>query len=297
MRIIEPKTRHQSRKKVAIKKRSHTRPLVIISGFIIISLLFLSLANSYKKTALNHQDVNATLATSIEVDSSKVAGVSDTNFNYLTGDEIQKLYEDIVYPNTAELTAPPDITGNTSADNRIRTIAESRGYQLRSVPKLPIVKTNEPGLGEDDLLQPKAFLSWKALKNKAERAGVPLKLNSGYRSIELQKSLFLSRLSSAGVDVAKISSGVVDDKIASVLLSTAPPGYSRHHNGYTMDFVCGNGQKSFKYTVCFDWLKKDNYKVAKSVGLLPSYPEGADTQGPEPEPWEYVWVGLQTLIN
>jgi LAS superfamily LD-carboxypeptidase LdcB len=296
MRIIEPATRHKSQKKVIKKKRTITRPLVIVSGFLVISLLFLSLANSYNKTAQKHQDSNATLATSIEVDSSKVAGVSDSSFNYLTGDQIQKVYETIVYPNTLDISTPPDITGIEAADKRIRTIAESRGYKLRSVPKLPIVKTNESGLVADDLLQPKAYLSWEALKRKAESANIPLKLNSGYRSIELQKSLFLSRLSSAGVDASKIASGNYDDKIATLLLSTAPPGYSRHHNGYTMDFVCGNGQTSFKYTVCFDWLKKDNYKVAKTVGFLPSYPEGADDQGPEPEPWEYVWVGLQSLI-
>ncbi len=297
MRIIEPKPTHHKSRLAVKKQRSKIRPLIIIVGLIIISILFISLANSYKRTALDSVDSNATLATSVEVDSANIAGVSDTNFEYLNGEQIHNLYSDIVYPNTEQLITPPVITGIENADKRIVTIAESRGYELRAIPKLPIVKIDDPNLGEDDLLQPKAFMSWNALKQKAKAEGIPLRLNSGYRSVDLQKDIFLSRLTAAGVKFDAIVSGQFDDQITAVLKSTAPPGFSRHHNGYTMDFICGNGEQSFKYTVCFDWLKKDNYKIAKSVGILPSYPSGADMQGPEPEPWEYVWVGLQSLID
>jgi LAS superfamily LD-carboxypeptidase LdcB len=42
-------------------------------------------------------------------------------------------------------------------------------------------------------------------------------------------------------------------------------------------------------------MSKDNYLQAKKYGWIPSYPEGAQQQGPEPEAWEYVWVGTASL--
>ncbi len=39
----------------------------------------------------------------------------------------------------------------------------------------------------------------------------------------------------------------------------------------------------------------DNYRVAKQFGFIPSYPSGAGAQGPEPEPWEYVYVGVKAI--
>jgi LAS superfamily LD-carboxypeptidase LdcB len=53
----------------------------------------------------------------------------------------------------------------------------------------------------------------------------------------------------------------------------------------------------FEQSVCFGWLSKGNYKNAKSNGWIPSYPDGAKKQGPDPESWEYVWVGKQNLIE
>ncbi|MCA9342975.1 M15 family metallopeptidase [Candidatus Saccharibacteria bacterium] len=212
-------------------------------------------------------------------------------------EEFQQLYETIIYPNTDTLADPPSITGDDVVDERIRTIAESRGYLLRSVPVASIQKADEPRLtvGSDDLLQAKALVAWKELERAATAENIPLKLNSGYRSIESQRQLFLNRLKTTGATNASILAGQSDDAVVSVLRQAALPGYSRHHTGYTVDFVCGNGVQSFKVSTCFEWLKKENYLNAKKFGWIPSYPEGVDDQGPEPEPWEYVWVGQQAL--
>jgi len=36
--------------------------------------------------------------------------------------------------------------------------------------------------------------------------------------------------------------------------------------------------------------------MQKRFGFIPSYPENSGKQGPEPEPWEYVWVGEDVLL-
>lgn len=216
---------------------------------------------------------------------------------YFADNQFQELYERLAHPNTQEQTTPPEITGNDAADARIRTIAESRGYRLRRVPVLAIEKTNEKGLIDDDLLQPYALEGWQKLKEAAGKDGVPLNLSSGYRSIAFQRDFFMQKLRGSGASVAAIAGGQADGAVVSIISSVAPPGYSRHHNGYTMDFTCGDGNTTFKYTVCFRWLKEDNYRRTKDTGIIPSYPEEADQQGPEPEAWEYVWVGRANLVK
>lgn len=231
--------------------------------------------------------------------SNRVAEASTkqkTLQNY-DADAFKDLYNSFAYPNTQEVTTPPSITGQPKADIRIREIAEKRGYTLRSVPVSPILKTGERDLEGDDLLQPLALSAWQDIKAAAEKDGIPLRLLSGYRSMAYQRELFVQRLYAAGAYPVDIANGIADAKVDSVLKLTAPPGYSRHHTGYTVDFACyPNGVfMSFVKSPCFEWIKADNYRVAKENGWIPSYPEGADEQGPEPEAWEYVWIGVDNL--
>ena len=41
----------------------------------------------------------------------------------------------------------------------------------------------------------------------------------------------------------------------------------------------------------------NNFAEAKRHGFVPSYPAGAGPQGPRPEPWEFVYVGVAPLID
>jgi LAS superfamily LD-carboxypeptidase LdcB len=75
------------------------------------------------------------------------------------------------------------------------------------------------------------------------------------------------------------------------------PGYSRHHTGYTIDLWCEDGSSTFLSSSCYKWISDNNYLKAKQSGWIPSYPAGTDDQGPEPEPWEYVWVGTERLME
>lgn len=162
---------------------------------------------------------------------------------------------------------------------------------MTSMPVGSIHKIHEPRLEDDDLLQPLAAVSWLSLKEAAQRHGLSLSLTSAYRSPEYQRNLFMSHLGAHGVVVAQIASGSADAAINAVLSQVAIPGYSRHHTGYAIDLWCEDGSTAFLSSSCFQWISADNYRVAKEHGWIPSYPEGVDLQGPEPEPWEYVWVG------
>lgn len=65
-----------------------------------------------------------------------------------------------------------------------------------------------------------------------------------------------------------------------------------------MDFGCNSDNLvNFKTTSCFTWISKNNYENAKRFGIIPSYPSGASNQGPNPEEWEYVWVGEPNVIK
>lgn len=217
---------------------------------------------------------------------------------HFTNDQFRSMYSTFIYPNTQPITTPPDITGNADADARIRKVAESRGYKLTALPVASIVKTGEPGLDGDDLMQPNALIAWKQLKDAAKKDGITLTMTSAYRSIDYQRGLFLRRMQNTGVNVYTILDGHADDELVTVLSRAAPPGYSRHHTGYTMDLSCnGVGLEAFIGTNCYKWISQNNFENIKKFGWIPSYPEGSGNHGPEPESWEYVWVGTTSLYE
>lgn len=205
-----------------------------------------------------------------------------------TPQEFMSLYNSFVFPNTTEVSGLVEITGNRNADTRIKQIAESRGYKLRSIPQTNLIKYKE------HFLQQKAHQPWSDIQAAAAAEGVKFDINSAFRPVDEQRTLFLSRLSSSAADIA---AGKADSSVNNVLNTTSPPGYSRHHNGFTVDLTCSGQAGQFKNTVCFRWLSKNNYENAKKFGWIPSYPEGIEGQGPEPEEWEYVWVGVEALYE
>lgn len=295
MRVIEPRVNPKlaARKRRTVLSRKHGRVVVFVVGFFALLTAVAWWADRTPDFSLIH---------AVFGDKSKEAAQTDQTpktIQEFSPDDFRALYTSFAYPNVQEITSPPVITGNALADKRIRDIAEARGYALRSVPVAPISKANEPDLEGDDLLQPLALSAWQDLKASADAAGVPLRLLSGYRSISYQQQLFTQRLVASGAYSVDIANGIADKQVIRVLATTAPPGYSRHHNGYTIDLACyPNGSfVEFAKSSCFEWLRKQNYMVAKEHGWIPSYPEGADAQGPEPEAWEYVWVGRDALVK
>lgn len=294
MRVIDPK-QFQPKK---IRHKHHKTVVLLLLGGVLLGSL------TYTGFWINRHDTGADSSVSQKQESVieiKQVERSYATPNIFTGNELRDLYLSVLltFPNTEFFEKPPQITGNSVADKRIQVLAEERGFQLSKIPQAALVKTDEPLLqGEtDDLLQPLAYEGWLAIKAAAQGAGIPLQLYSAYRSPEWQRDLFLQRLAARGITPEQIANGYVDGDIKDILKTVSIPGYSRHHTGYAVDFWCDDGNAIFAKSSCAAWLEKDNYLQAKQHGWIPSYPDGAEMQGPDPEPWEYVWVGKSLLFK
>lgn len=224
-----------------------------------------------------------------------------SKFKIYTGLNFQNLYESISYTDQKPIITPISITGDTKVDKYIIKIAEKRGYKLRS-------QANESDLVNIDgyMLEPQVKNSFEAMKKAAALEGIKIGLVSGYRSVSDQRKLFMSRFEEA----SKLKNGSIftseatiqgkaDTVLDSVLKTTSIPGYSRHHTGYTIDINDTGAKKDltlFKDTPAYTWISNNNFLNAKRFGFIPSYPNGQIQAGPNPEEWEFVWVGLDKLL-
>jgi len=225
-----------------------------------------------------------------QIDSTRADRIQARFFKNLTGDDFKNLYNSTVYNSVEPPIDSVTILGNLAADNRIIGIAEQRGYIKRS-------QAIEKNLiaADSQQLQPEASQAWINLKNKANKEGINLVMVSGYRSVNQQRGIFLARFGNSFTP-DQISTGAVDLDINTLLETTSIPGYSRHHTGYTFDIGCDSTELvTFGKTKCYDWISANNYLNAKIFGLIPSYPKETEGQGPNPEAWEYVWVGDREL--
>lgn len=285
MRVIDHRRVQQKTTKSRSKKPSAT--FLVVATIVVLAagaLFILRLTPKTKQSPQNHSSDSQTQKFSEETKK----GVLKT----FSGEQFKQLYDGFAYPNTAAINETTPITGNTEADAKIKQIAIGRGYKQRSAP----VSNTFQDVGGGYLLQQKAVKPWVDLKAAAQNDGIGLGLTAAYRSADDQKNIFLRRLNTLRISPAAIAAGQNDQQVSQVLRFTAIPGYSRHHTGYTVDISCENRPaSSFEFTVCFEWLSKNNYENAKKYGWIPSYPKGTSPQGPDPEAWEYVWVGTEAL--
>lgn len=196
-----------------------------------------------------------------------------------SGPEFNALFTDADLPGLEPIGSLPSITGNSSVDARIRRLAEARGYRVRPVISRPLTTV------EGHQLQPEAAEAWRELKAAARTAGHTIQIRSAYRSVATQRGSFTRRMG-----------GTSDAGIEQALRWAAPPGYSKHQTGYAVDVMTpGSANAGFGGTAAYRWLAADNYANAKRHGFIPSYPPDGGKQGPEPEPWEFVWVGTEVI--
>lgn len=227
-----------------------------------------------------------------------VGNLSD--YRFFSPVEFQTLYESVVYSNVQEAQPIVGITGNLDSDNFIRAIAEKRGYKKR-VQAI----TDNLTLVDGFRLQSQAAEDWKNLKAEASKNGVKLGLVSGFRGYEDQRTIFTQGLQEQGIRQFgrnytndDIVSGQATGGINAVLESRSIPGYSKHHTGYTIDITDISSNKTFTRfdeTAGYTWISENNFYNAKRFGFIPSYPKGGSNFGPNPESWEYVWVGKEVL--
>ncbi len=248
-----------------------------------------------KKDIKNQIDLNA--QPKQEIDPAQGSAKPQTNFKNLTPNDFHQILLDHIFENTKSGGDLLSATGLAAADERINQIAQSRGFQ------------RWPEAAEDQLVEvkpnikllPKAKQAFLEMVEAAKKDQVVISLNSGYRSQSDQNSIFQPRYQAlefaelgGNYTPEELSKGEGDDLLNRIMTVTAPPGYSRHHTGYTVDLVDlspDNTSQNFKNSKAAKWLSQNNFANARRFGFIPSYPEGLDGVGPQPEAWEYVWVG------
>lgn len=202
-----------------------------------------------------------------------------------SGLEFQNLYNTYIDQESLVYETTDKITGDDFTDILLRMYAQERGYVKRSfIDESRLVEYNTL------MILPEMRDAYISLRNRASRNGVDIHLVSAYRSYEDQRRLFVDQLEN--IDVSS-----VNDELKTVFERTAPPGYSKHHQGFAVDFACGDDYEVFDFenTPCYQWLSENNYEHAKSFGFIPSYPGDILLQGPEPEAWEYLYVGRSMI--
>lgn len=199
-----------------------------------------------------------------------------------SGSEFQDLYDYAVENTLPNLIPPselPAITGDLEVDARIWELAMARGYRLRPEAGEGLVSV------DGVVMQPQAAVAWEGLRHEARAAGYTFIVSSAYRSVPSQRSWFLGKLE-----------GTSDQAIDDTLRWYSVPGASKHHGGYALDFRYREGTfGDFRNTPDFAWLSADNFAIPKKYGFIPSYPDDVEDQGPNPEPWEFVWVGTDLI--
>lgn len=198
-----------------------------------------------------------------------------------SGEDFKALYAFAVQNALPGLEFPPgrlSITGNASVDDRIWELALARGYMPQPFASSGLVSA-------PILMQPLAAEGWRSLGAYARQSGMGFIARSAYRSEGTQRTMFRERLN-----------GTSDASIEAALRWAAPPGMSKHHGGYAIDFRYPDGTYgTFRASPGYAWLVRDNFDAAKRHGWLPSYPDDVENQGPNPEPWEFVWVGIDLV--
>ena len=118
------------------------------------------------------------------------------------------------------------------------------------------------------------------LLEAARKDHISLKVAAGFRSVELQRSLFESGAKKKGISKKAYA------------WWTAPPGYSEHHTGLAVDFVDPARSETnftparFSKTLVYGWLKVH----APEFGFELSF-QGGNGLPVAFEPWHWRYVG------
>lgn len=137
---------------------------------------------------------------------------------------------------------------------------------------LDLVIAETDATGREYLLVPEAAQAWWDMKLAAQEDGIALEIVSAFRSVERQIEIIR----------AKLDGGM---SIDTILVASAPPGYSEHHTGCAVDINtpgCDPVEGVFEHTEAFRWLTAN----AGRFGFTLSYPRD-NPWGFMYEPWHW----------
>jgi LAS superfamily LD-carboxypeptidase LdcB len=207
------------------------------------------------------------------------------NFKQLSGPDFQNIFETMSYAKVEMLNSHTNITDNPVVDGRIRMLGENRGYKKR-----PAAIDGVMVWTDGQRLQSEASQAWIQMRDQARKEGFNIVMTSGFRSPQEQRNMFVNSMAPEYA-TQDFLDGKIDPELQRIMNIVSPPGYSRHHTGYTIDIACLGESTIFKQTSCYRWASANNFAKVRQFGWIPSYPVGVNNQGPLPEEWEFVWVG------
>lgn len=183
-------------------------------------------------------------------------------------------------PSTSLLTPIPSRNLESNALNVKQNFGHFRYAEGNPDEMLIIASYAQGEYQRIEKLDPEAGIALMQLIYAARDDNVWITPVSGFRSIEKQNKLFQAQ-------VQKLGSVEAAAKIS------APPGYSEHHTGYTIDLADGNFPKkdvteAFENTDAFRWLTIN----ASKFGFEMSFPKN-NRQGVSYEPWHWRFVGSE----
>lgn len=147
-----------------------------------------------------------------------------------------------------------------------------------TAPRSSLAEAGRGRAGRVVRLRGPAAEAFQGMRAAAKQAGHDLIPISGFRTREYQEGLFKRSVKRRGSE-RKAAEWV------------APPGYSEHHTGWTLDLGDGAAPEtdvdpSFERTDLFRWLSQN----AARFGFELSFPKG-NPQGVGYEPWHWRFVG------
>ena len=222
-----------------------------------------------------------------------LASCGSTDTTEATTDEIEIITEAPVQGNedTSEETTEEETTAEAVTEEKITYIGTvvgytSKGYvisQKNGITYVNNVLIANKTYSLPESYNPGALLSdcekaFNKMKSAAASEGLNIWNASGFRSYELQKSLYNRYSDRDGKEAA--------DRYS------ARPGHSEHQSGLAIDL--NEISSSFKDTAAGKWVAKNCHKY----GFILRYPQGKEAQtGYMYEPWHIRYVGVDTATK
>ena len=209
--------------------------------------------------------------------------------------------QSIAYPtvSSAENTAAPANTLGLTADEARAMLADPLMVLVNHTSKMPddyTFDTKECGSATavNKTLQTVACDAFLSMQKAAAADGVTVWMQSGYRSVKYQTSLY-ERKTKYYLDKG-YDNATAREKAAAVV---NPPGYSEHNCGLAADLNSPEHtglDEGFEKTAAFRWLCEH----AGDYGFILRYPKDAEDKTEiiyEPWHWRYVGVENAAKIN
>jgi len=242
---------------------------ILISIIIWIIIIFIISFISSKDTSKNI-DANSFQTTEKikeELDNKTILNIKENTPEKVVVKKIvqpfvcpkpKKEYDDMLLFNIGQNTGLPDTT-----------------YTPKNLKELGL----DLSIRKEICLTKETMDAFKLMSEAAKKDKITIKISSGFRSYEKQKSLYEADLKKTGEDDSD---------------SVANPGYSEHQLGTTIDITglsinYASAVDNFNETVEDYWLRDNAYLY----GFVQSYPEDkVDVTHYIYEPWHYRYIGI-----